>query len=364
LIFVVDSWLTPEEVRFARELGPHRVRQLTQLYDDVPYNHDRTQRGDYVWQNGPYRLPAIAARGGICADRAYFTAQAGKAYGIPTLLFLGQGRHGTHAWVGYSDGQGQWTVDVARYQTDDYPVGRAYDPQTWRRISDSDVLTPHTYNRRGPGAEQTGLAVTWARMNPDAPFYRDLLTIARSQSSRWLEPWRMEAQWLQSHASLPPERASFWRQWVHAFHDHRDLRFEGQRNLLSVLEELGDAAAASRLREQILAENRGQRFDLAIGLVADEVLRLMEKQDWRMAEEAFEEGMRRFRGQTGGHLFYSLLLPYVHVAVQHGRTDLAERATRFLDQDDFPVRAGSILETDIQRLLRQVAAVTTSGGPS
>ena len=364
LLFVVDSWLDPGEVRFARRLDPDRVRRLTQLYDNVPYSHERTQRGEYVWAQGPYRLPEIAGLGGICADRAYYTAQVGKAFGIPTLLFLGQGRDGTHAWVGYSNGRGAWTVDVARYQTDVYPVGRAFDPQTWRRISDSDVLTPYAYPRRGRGADKAAFAVEWARMNPEAPFYRDLLAVARSQIHHWLEPWRMEAEWLQSHPSPPEVRASFWRQWIHAFHDHRDLRFEGQKNLLSVLEEAGDAVAAGRLREQILAENRGQRFDLAIGLVADEVMRLMERQEWPRAEQAFQEGMHRFEGQTGGHLFYSLLLPYVHVAVQHGRTDLAVRATKFLAQEEFPVRSGSILDTDIQRLIRQVAAVAETGGPS
>ena len=33
-------------------------------------------------------------------DQAYFISVTGKAKGVPTVLFLGQGRSGGHAWVG------------------------------------------------------------------------------------------------------------------------------------------------------------------------------------------------------------------------------------------------------------------------
>ena len=106
------------------------MQRLPELYSRVAYDQGRILNAEYVWPHGRYRLPEIARRGGICADRAYFASRIAKAHGIPSILFLGQGRNGMHAWVGFREGPGRWNNKVARYQGDSLPMGIALDPQT------------------------------------------------------------------------------------------------------------------------------------------------------------------------------------------------------------------------------------------
>src|SRR5690606_25541101 len=86
-----------------------------------------------------YSLSSIRALGGICVDQAYFAWQAGKAKGIPTIIFSGAGNDGAHAWVGYYDANRGWNMDVGRYSQGEYVTGRAFSPQDWRHFTDHEL---------------------------------------------------------------------------------------------------------------------------------------------------------------------------------------------------------------------------------
>ena len=57
---------------------------------------------------------------------------------VPNIVFLGQGNSGEHAWIGYLERYGNWRFDLTKFRNEDYPVGQAFDPQTWRRLTDSE----------------------------------------------------------------------------------------------------------------------------------------------------------------------------------------------------------------------------------
>jgi len=109
-------------------------------------------------------------------DQAYFSSMAGKAKGIPTLTFVGQGSGGGHAWFGFLKNPGRWETDCGRYENQNYPVGNAIDPQLWKLITDDELGALARGEKNLSGFR--GKAVdyfAWALANPDAEFYRESL---------------------------------------------------------------------------------------------------------------------------------------------------------------------------------------------
>jgi hypothetical protein len=104
-----------------------------------------------MWTQGTYLLANIEVAGGICTDQSYFACIAGKAKGIPTLYFAGQGQDGGHAWFGYLRGNGKWELDAGRFFNQRYTVGQALDPQTWLPVTDHELLYLSGRAVRSPG---------------------------------------------------------------------------------------------------------------------------------------------------------------------------------------------------------------------
>ena len=107
LKFVVDHLLAQERngMGTSKRLftaGP----PFAKAFKSIQYDKPRLSAGVFSWPNGPYTLASISERGGICVDQAYFSSMSGKAKGIPTLTFVGQGSGGGHAWFGFLKGPG------------------------------------------------------------------------------------------------------------------------------------------------------------------------------------------------------------------------------------------------------------------
>ena len=93
LKFVVDAAAPIPELAWSQEAVPYPLDAFDGAYQMVKYRTDRTATESMMtWSGQPYTLQAILAEGGICVDQAYFASEAGKARGIPTLLFLGSGQ--------------------------------------------------------------------------------------------------------------------------------------------------------------------------------------------------------------------------------------------------------------------------------
>ena len=356
LTFVVDSVVGLDELTYAQKLRISSPRTLKSVYPTIEYDRKRMQHDmdTHSWPHGTYRLGDILKNGGICADRAYFAVQAGKAKGVPTVFFNGQGRSGTHIWIGYLERPGRWVLDVARYGDGDYPVGLALDPQTGRRLTDAQMqlMTENLGSTRE--WKEAHLILQWARMNEDKSFYREAVILARRAMPGAIRPWELEAAWLAANKVPAAERRKFWEAWIKNFRENRDLKVRGQMSLLRVLQETADERDAEKLRKQIIAENRSSRFDLGIKMASGEVFQELQSHRWREAEEEFESVMRRFRQKAGGHLFYSIVQPYITTCIQERQTGLAAKASGHLRH--FTARKGSMLDNDINRLRVRLAA--------
>ncbi|MEM7012880.1 MAG: hypothetical protein AAF585_15500 [Verrucomicrobiota bacterium] len=262
LTFLVDTKLELRELAYAQQIKLGSPDRLKDLYTAVPYNMSRISGKRYMWPGASYRLIDIGKGGGICMDQAFFVAQSGKALGIPTLLFTGQGVSGEHAWVGYLDDTGRWKMDVAKTRGERYPTGQAYDPQTWQLISDAELAgLMHGLN----GSNQFGKGqklLQWAALNEGGELYGEILKLARQSMARDPRPWRIEADFLEENDTPPEQLMSFYQEWRRNFSDNPDLLVKAQMRLIAIVEEMGKPELAERLRSEVMSQNKSDRFEL------------------------------------------------------------------------------------------------------
>ena len=353
LTFLVDAPIELDEFRYAQQINIRTPNRLAQLYPQVPYDSARISGKQYLWPRETYRLIEIGTKGGICMDQAFFVAMTGKAKGIPTLLFTGQGLSGDHGWVGFLGNGGRWEMEVAKYGSQEYPIGQAFDPQTWQRITDSELEAL----QGGSGSEGAfGIGqklLQWAALNEGGALYHEIIRAARISLAQDPRPWQLEADFLEESKADPKERLRFWEEWIRNYSRNVDMKVKGEMRKVAVLEEMGEEAEAERTRRSLMSGNRSKRFDLGIAIAADPVFRKLRLRDFEGAEEAFESAMRKFRSKAGGHLFYNLLQPYTVTCLQEGKTEMARDAVKHLSRG-FQAGPGTMLDQDMKALVERV----------
>jgi len=321
--FIVDHPLIDSEMEWARENVTASRSGYSKVFSSIRYDIPRFESNQLMWPYGTYLLSEIKSRGGICVDQAYFAAMTGKAKGLPTLYFSGQGDDGGHAWFGYMDSPGHWETDCGRYESQNYPVGNAVDPQTWKPISDTELIFLAKSRERSVGFQQAKLCTDLAR------------TVVRDDASRWLNAalafqpeflpaWYLQGELLEERKAPPEGMRDFWSCFTKRFATFPDLRVVGQEKLLEFAKSRGDDQDVKSLSRQIQVQNRTRRFDLGIGSAAAEVGEKIESGNWGDAEAAFRKALREFKGQAGGNLYYGLVVPFVESALAEGKVSVAK----------------------------------------
>ena len=321
--FIVDHPLIDSEMEWARENVTASRSGYSKVFSSIRYDIPRYESNQLMWPYGPYLFSEIKSRGGICVDQAYFAAMTGKAKGLPTLYFSGQGDDGGHAWFGYMDSPGHWETDCGRYESQNYPVGNAVDPQTWKPISDTELIFLAKSRERSVGFQQAKLCTDLAR------------TVVRDDASRWLNAalafqpeflpaWYLQGELLEERKAPPEGMRDFWSCFTKRFATFPDLRVVGQEKLLEFAKSRGDDQEVKSLSRQIQVQNRTRRFDLGIGSAAAEVGEKIESGNWGDAEAAFRKALREFKGQAGGNLYYGLVVPFVESALAEGKVSVAK----------------------------------------
>jgi hypothetical protein len=349
LMFVIDTPLDFKELNYIIQVKLTDPRRLSDLFQQVHYDATRMNREDLMWPHGSYRLIDIGKKGGICADQAYFVSMAGKAQGIPSVVFMGQGSSGGHAWVGYMGAPGKWTLNVAKYKEGHFTSGSTWDPQTWRRITDAQLAFMTGEPGNSPAALRGRLLSRWAVMNRSSELYPRLLGIARTAWLRNIDIWELQAACLEERNIPTESRRVFWEKWIASFKEDQDMRFRGQTALLKLYESIPDLKAAEELRNEIVNENKHGRFDLAISLSAAPVLDLVAAGKWNEAGQSCEKLLRQSKSKANGSLFYNLVQPFIERAVQADQIALA-RTILDLAKPLFEIVPLSTLAVDFKTL--------------
>lgn len=356
LKFVIDHRLPFSELEWARESVQFRRSSFGKIFASIIYDRPRLEGAVFRWPYGSYSLPSIQEKGGICVDQAYFSSMVGKAKGIPTLTFVGQGSGGGHAWFGFLKNPGRWETDCGRYENQNYPVGNAIDPQQWKLITDDELGALARGEKNLSGFR--GKAVdyfSWALANPSADFYRESLQRARTLHSSYVEVWKEEASWIENNLSDLREKRNFWDAWLKAFSNTVDLKIEGQKKLADVYDEMGNPRQADRIRSLIVKQNRSGRFDLAIKEGAEQIMKKLDEKLWSDAKKLYERMVKDFEKTAGGELYYGLVRPYVETLAKGGKNEQAMDAIEFLKKRDvLDLGPGSIIGLEMQNLLQKI----------
>jgi len=360
LKFIVDHPLIDSELEWARKNVTASRSGYSKVFSSIRYDVPRYESNQLTWPYGPYLFSEIKSRGGICVDQAYFAAMTGKAKGLPTLYFSGQGDDGGHAWFGYMDSPGHWDTDCGRYESQNYPVGNAVDPQIWKPISDTELTFLAKSRERSASFQQAKLCTDLSR------------TVVREDAHRWLDAalaiqpeflpaWYLQGELLEERKASPEVMRDFWSRFTKRFTTFADLRVVGQEKLLELAKARGDDLEVKSLSRQILVQNRTRRFDLGIGSAATEVGEKIDAGKWGEAETAFRKALREFKGQAGGNLYYGLVMPFVESALAEGQVSVAKSSLAEAKRILRPAK-DSLVGRSFMELEQKVSSEPKKGG--
>lgn len=283
LKFLVDIVAPFSELDWARQQVGPGLTDFAKAYDLIKYRKDRVAANQYHWPGGAYTLQAILAEGGICVDQAYFASTAGKAKGIPTIMFRGAGLDGRHAWFGYLGAGQRWQLDCGRYAEQKYVTGFAFDPQTWSDINDHELLFITERFRALPTYKLSVMHAEFA-----ADYLGDgkpalALKAAReavNRDRRNLAAWQvlLAAQNALAPADLRA-REALVREAMLAFQRYPDLEIGFSRDLVAILRQRGETSLADFEEQRLGKKYQAARQDLSIGQAAVSLQRSMQQDD-------------------------------------------------------------------------------------
>jgi len=351
LKFLVDAPVPRSEFEWAAKNVRARRDQFDRVFSAVNYDRRRAEKGVFQWPHGSYRLGNIELWGGICTDQAYFASIAGKAKGIPTLYFAGQGSDGGHAWFGYLRGNGKWELDAGRYVNQNYTVGQALNPQTWLPITDHELLYLSGRSVRTPthdAALGDLVMVDVFTQRGDVEAAGRAAESARYHAPNDVAAWEAKEGVLAAAGDVGALRAHY-ASAIDQFRREEDLRVRYQTRLAELEREGGDGRVAREIEARMIRENRRERTDLSTAAGSEVLLRLLQEGDYETALREYRTLTGRLGPQGGGNFFYDVVRPFVRQLQAAGRDKDAERA---LDVAERVMRfeRGSILEREFAEL--------------
>lgn len=351
---VVDAPVPRADLEWAAKNVRARRSQFDRAFTAVDYDERRAQRGIFDWpkDKGRYTMANIEVWGGICVDQAYFASIAGKAKGIPTLFFSGQGSDGGHAWFGYLRGSdGKWELDAGRYLNQNYAVGRALDPQTWLPISDHELLFLSGKATKSPGHDAAlgdlAMAELFQRRG-DGARRLDATKSALQNAPSFPAAWDACEGALDVAGDTQGLR-DLYAAGISKFQGTEDLKVRYQARLADFERSQGDAKLAGKLEQQMVTQNRRGRSDLSAAAGAESLARLTEAGDYRGALREFNSLARKLARQGGGNFFYEVVRPLVEELRDAGREDDAQDVIREA-RKRMPFEPDSILAREFDEL--------------
>ncbi len=355
LRFLVDLAAAPEELRWARARLRTPLARLDETYSMINYRVDRAEAGVYVWPWRSYALDEILREGGICVDQAYFATQAGKARGVPTLLFGGAGRDGRHAWFGYLGTGGKWVMDAGRYEEQRFVTGEALDPQTWNVITDHELafLSEGFWHERSAreAATHAGFAEWFLADGKPQGAERAARTAVRLER-RVIAGWEVL---LALRSGAGAEREAVAREAAGALSAYPELQARFLRVVIESLRARGEAKEAERLGAELARRFAKKRGDLSVAQFAEQLARAAETGTGAEQMRLYRGLLRRFGRGEGAAWWDVVVRPFVGRLVEAGRIGEA-RVALGVARDELGAAGGSQLDAEMRAADEALAA--------
>ena len=269
LKFVVDAAAPAAELEWVQGAVKQPLAAFADFYPLVRYRMERVQAQAYQWPGATYRLADILQNGGICVDQAYFASGAGKARGIPTLLFRGEGLDGRHAWFGFLDGNQAWQLDAGRYAEQRFVTGLAQDPQTWTDLTDHELKFISARFRALPAFAQSRVHARIAAellRSGDAAAAAVAGRKAVNYEKRNLPAWETLLAAQKAQGLRPVAIEATLREAGQAFQQSQvpDLEIGFAKALITSLRDRGETSQADNEEKQLVKKYQTTLSDLAI----------------------------------------------------------------------------------------------------
>ena len=350
--YIVDAPLDLSEFRWARKNVKYQRSEFAKAFDAVSYSLARVRSGAFIWMQGEYTLQNIRQQDGICVDQAYYAMIAGKARGLPTLFFTGQGSQGGHAWFGYMKSENRWELDCGRYKNQNYAIGEALDPQTWLPISDHELKFHAKGLRDGLEYFSSQDDILVGRMSETAGdslkalrAYESAIQVCPENGSGWFA----KATYLRRNGASLNIQKSHHQAAVQQFLTDRDMRVAHQVALARIAREQGAIQEAENLERQIIAQNKRRRSDLSVSVAAQKIIGLVEAKRFDDAFAEYRRQLATIGKLGGGNFFYDIVQPYVEAVSAAGNRRQAKEVLA-LARKALQPELGGILEGDLSDL--------------
>ena len=354
LKFVVDVAAPVPQLEWSQGAVALPLDQLEGAYAMIKYREDRsTNESKMVWSGKPYTLQAIFEDGGICIDQSYFASEVGKARGVPTLMFMGAGQDGRHAWFGFLDSGHRWRLDVGRYAEERLVTGVAFDPQTWESISDHELQFLSERFRALPSFMQSRVHQEFAQeflQSGDAAPAARAARMAVNFERRNLPAWEILVD-ADSRLSVGPARQEgVLREAALALGRYPDLMISYENRVCASLRARGETSLADYEERGIADRLKGDRADLAIQQASSILSRSIATQAIPDQVATYNAILAQF-GRGGGAIFFDGIVTAFaehlsKVNMKPQARDAVDRARAALD-----VQPGTQISTDMDRLL-------------
>ena len=352
LKFAVDAAAPFSELEWAQQMVDLPLRNLDRAYSMIRYRMDRIANYQPIWSGRTYRLTDILTNGGICADQAYFACEVGKALGVPTLLFVGAGNDGRHAWFGYLDPNGEWKLDGGRYAEQRYVTGVALDPQTWRQLSDHELQFL---------AERFHASNAWRKSRIHAEFARDFLVGGDAQHAaeaarkavnferRNQAAWETLYEATRRSSADPKAIEAVLREAALAFQRYPDLEALYIRRVADSLRARGQTSQADAEIRTLARKNQRSRVDISVQEARDLVLNAIKTESLDQQIRTYNQTVDTLGAKAGIGFYDQVVSLFVaHLLQLNHRVEARralDRARATLD-----VRPDSQLETELNKL--------------
>jgi hypothetical protein len=355
LKFVVDSAAAPSELEWSETAVPYGLDEFEGAYTMIAYRTDRTTSDRLmVWSGHPYTLQAIKAEGGICVDQAYFATEAGKARGVPTLLFTGAGQDGRHAWFGFLDGEHRWRLDAGRYAEQRLVTGIARDPQTWLPISDHELQFLSERFHALPSFMQSRIHEEFAGdflMVGDAAAAARAARSAVNYEKRNIDAWEILIAANARLGLAPAEQEGVMREASLAFTPkYPDVVAAYTNRVCQSLRNRGETSLADYEERGLANRLLGDRSDLAIHQAAGILARSIASQPVPAQVATYNAILAQYGHGSGTLFFDQIVVAFAEHLAQAGlkaeARDAVERARQALE-----VQPGTQIALDVDKLL-------------
>ncbi len=335
LVFVVDSRLPRAQWDWIRKEVRVNKSALGDVYFSIRYDDQRLNSGIFDWPHPQYRMEDIRQMGGICVDQAYYAVEVARAYGIPALYFEGTGRRGGHAWFGYLKGATGWDMDVGRFTYDKFATGYTIHPQTRQRISDHELqLIGRSIRRQAPyllSERQVAVAELFLQEPVDAGQALIWLDRAISTDRRNHVAWLVKSAILEHAGGKNADYEKHLRDMSAQFATQGDLNAQTQMRLIGFLEENGRDEEAQHLRKSLIRKKAGDRHDVSLKLISDQLTAKIKRKETQGAIRDFEKAVMKFKKESGAVL--ELMFSFVSDCLEAGDHEAGRKALDIVEKN-------------------------------